>query len=562
MSFEDVKKTVEELAKTERNDLVIIRGSWGVGKTFFWESLIKRLRAEKSVKMQSYAYVSLFGVNDIQTVKNQVSTSLILNRVSSSIGHKPRLRDLFQSDVVKETQRAAEQIPYLKWLPLGLANEAAFMLARDCIICIDDVERKAEKLTIKEVVGLAALLKEQRRCKVVFILNEDILTPQEKEEFHSYNEKLVDWSFDFAPTPESVFGYIFPPDTPDLNVIEESCLRLGIRNVRVLKRISSYLQVLSNQIRGLPSNIREECIRSLILFVWQAHDKETERPSLEFLEDYTSFLFDIGQRTGSLDKVRQEKTFHDLLVRYGYEMTDDVDRELIKFVKSGILEIEKFQSVLQTKISSRNRAVEEQSYQNAWNLYRRQFGDNEEKFVSSLLESFRQNLDRLGIGDLQATAEVLRYFDKSEEANSLIVEFVTKRMNAENIDEWKTWKSLSSVTDEEITAQMTLIEKNKPIKVITFDYVMRCLVGSVPHQFLSEELELLQQTTSDVYYQYFKSYADGNLYYLVDACLKLPQAKAQTIQALRKIKEESRIDRLRVTRLYQLDQFEEFDKSE
>src|ERR1043166_5037305 len=142
MSFEDVQSAIEEIAKNSQNDLLIIRGAWGVGKTYFWEHLIKRLRDEKTLALENYAYVSLFGVNDITTVKNQISASLILNKLSSSAGDKSRWRTFLQKDAINEAQKAAEQLPYVKWLPIGLANEAAFMLAKECIICIDDIERK------------------------------------------------------------------------------------------------------------------------------------------------------------------------------------------------------------------------------------------------------------------------------------------------------------------------------------------------------------------------------------------------------------------------------------
>jgi hypothetical protein len=557
MSVENVQKAIAGIAKSGQNDLLIIRGAWGVGKTYFWEHLISRLREEKAIALSSYAYVSLFGVNDIETVKNQISASLLLNKLTSSADQKRGWRAFLQSDAIKDAQKAAEQLPYIKWLPIGLANEAAFMLAKDSIICIDDIERKGSKLAMKEVLGLAALLKEQRHCKVVFILNEDNLTPEEKKEFDSYNEKLVDWSFDFAPSADSVFDFVFPSGSADREFIRNLSLRLRIRNIRVLKRISSFLELLAVHVADLPDNIRLDAVRSLIVYVWCAYDRENERPTFEFLENYTSFLFDIGQKKGEPEELQRERKFHDLLSQLPYETTDEVDKELIKFVRTGVLDEETFNLVMNEKVSNRKKAEEEQGYREAWDLYRHRFGNNEEEFLVSLRTSFYTNLERLGISDLQGVVEVLRYFDMPEEATKMITDFVAARITPDNIDEWKTWKMLSSVTtDEEITSQMALVEEKRPVRIIPFAEAIRRVSGRMPNDFFGDEIEVMRKASADEYYNYFKSYSDEGLYYVVDACLKLPESRSQTIEALRRIKQQSRIDELRVTRMYQLDQYE------
>ena len=55
-------------------------------------------------------------------------------------------------------------------------------LPSDTIICMDDLERRGKNLSPKDVMGLISHLKEQKKCKVVLILNDEKLE-EFKEEF-------------------------------------------------------------------------------------------------------------------------------------------------------------------------------------------------------------------------------------------------------------------------------------------------------------------------------------------------------------------------------------------
>ena len=52
---------------------------------------------------------------------------------------------------------------------IGNVNRALFMMLKEQIVCLDDVERAGQGLTIKNVLGLASLLKEEKACKVIIL---------------------------------------------------------------------------------------------------------------------------------------------------------------------------------------------------------------------------------------------------------------------------------------------------------------------------------------------------------------------------------------------------------
>ncbi len=48
----------------------------------------------------------------------------------------------------------AENVPALREYTGGIASQAVFMLLRNTLICLDDLERRGDGLAIKDVMGL------------------------------------------------------------------------------------------------------------------------------------------------------------------------------------------------------------------------------------------------------------------------------------------------------------------------------------------------------------------------------------------------------------------------
>jgi hypothetical protein len=396
MSFENVKTRIEQLIRNAQSDLIIISGAWGVGKTYFWNSLINTLKQNNQLGLQKYIYVSLFGVKDIETIKGQITASYLLNKYSSSSRINKWLTWIGNRDLQKKVGEFSQDVPYLKYInfiPVEFANIAAFMLVQKAIICFDDFERKTEALKAKEILGLADLLKEQKACKVVFILNHDKLRDEDKKEFAEYTEKLVDWSFTFEPTPEVVFDYVFSRTDPFYELIRPKCIQLGIKNVRVLKRIVVFLEEITPHLEKIENAVTKDVISSLILFVWCHYEQEVERPSFEFLKTYTSYLYDLRKRYPNSNNTEEFDDLHSLLLKYGYQETDDIDLCLMDFVKRGYIDVTTFETSLMVKNTTYLTAQGEEEYSQTWNrLYRNQIGDNEKILLISCLKPFGEIL--------------------------------------------------------------------------------------------------------------------------------------------------------------------------
>ena len=65
-----VEQHLDEFLAHPTKRVLLFKGKWGVGKTYYWTKnyLPSRLRKEGRINERLYAYVSLFGVENVADV--------------------------------------------------------------------------------------------------------------------------------------------------------------------------------------------------------------------------------------------------------------------------------------------------------------------------------------------------------------------------------------------------------------------------------------------------------------------------------------------------------------
>lgn len=148
---------------------------------------------------------------------------------------KPSI-DTVRVNVAAGTKQLGRRLTrFLQKLPLitthiGDLGPLWFMTAKKTIICVDDIERRGRQLSIRELLGQIALLKEQKKCKVVLILNDEALEDDETE-FNMYYEKVVDVSLSFAPTAEECVVIALSPKTSGEEILKRRTIRAFLNGV-------------------------------------------------------------------------------------------------------------------------------------------------------------------------------------------------------------------------------------------------------------------------------------------------------------------------------------------
>lgn len=427
MSVALVKNEILTFLKSSEPGVLCVRGKWGVGKTFAWSEQLKTAHDRKEIALTRYSYVSLFGINSLDELK----LSIFENVVALS-GRKLRA-DLNTLDSFitsnfgswRKPIRLLQSIPGIRSIIGGEASAIiSFLTIRDQIICFDDLERRGQRLDIRDVLGLVSLLREQRGCKVVIILNDEALSGDEKTEFQTHLEKVVDISLVYGPTASESVSIALDQSNDVSQYIGECCGSLGIANIRVIKRIESFVRMIEPLLIDFDKDVFRVACSSLVLFCW-ARDQPGEAPTLDFLTSSKArSVFGLQEKENLSDK---EAAWSALLAAYGYTWTDDFSLALIEGVWAGFFDpvkIENGAKDLHNKLAS---AKADGSFEDAWRLYHDSFSDNADEVLDAIYASFMNNYRYIAPLNLNGTVALFKDLGRNEQALEMIRYYVENR---------------------------------------------------------------------------------------------------------------------------------------
>ncbi|HEC1783574.1 TPA: NTPase KAP, partial [Campylobacter lari] len=235
-------KIINYLISKEKQCLVIL-GSWGCGKTYFWKQIEKEITLNFNNK--KVIYIDLFGKESYKQVIEEIVVSLHGN----------------YNNITKKTFKGLEGL--IKGASGGLINIDSdvifsFLKKEDfekIIVCLDNIERKSDNLPLKEILGLVNLLKEEKECNVVMILNKDELKKQDnnsdnnkedkqdtKDWYQEYKEKVIDWEYIIKDNNEIAKDIII-----EKLKIQDEALKDDLKNII----FTHYKEHLNNNLRLL-----------------------------------------------------------------------------------------------------------------------------------------------------------------------------------------------------------------------------------------------------------------------------------------------------------------------
>ncbi|EBO4461612.1 hypothetical protein DMT28_24780, partial [Salmonella enterica] len=203
----DIIKILDAFLQSD-NKVLVIKGDWGVGKTFLWNKYYNENK--NNLNQVAYSYISLFGKNSLPDLKKDVfhsATAIKKDKVESSFIHQtevasgiysyipwlnPKEETVHKIPFLKPFMKYADNIPLLFRATNAIAN-LEYSLINNYLICFDDLERRGNGLSIKEIMGFIDELAQRKNCKIVLIFNEESLdNERDRYTFNSYREKIVD----------------------------------------------------------------------------------------------------------------------------------------------------------------------------------------------------------------------------------------------------------------------------------------------------------------------------------------------------------------------------------
>ncbi len=425
MSVQNVRAEIARFLSDDRPRVLCIRGAWGTGKTYTWDTELERLAHApgKKLPFEKYAKVSLFGLNSIVEIKREIFQA---TKQAAKIGKEfdpSDLKDLYGAG--KSSNLLFKALSLLSDNAMDAAIEAASLLARNQLICIDDLERKGADLRSVDVLGFISYLRDIRKCSVVLLLNDEQL--EDKSEFESYLEKVVDLYLRFEPTCQEIADIAVPEAQRDDvgNLVRTNAVRLGINNVRVIQKILRLVRDLHPMIADYSFQVTRSATATITLMSW-CYLQPEYAPSIEYLTKMGNLLFSPE------DEDEQEQKWSEILAGYGYSHTDEFDVLLLRGVKNGYFVKEEVDTHAANLHNADVRETIKTEMQALWTAYRDSYTSTEEELLGRFHEATMRNMPHLSLSEMVRVNDLFREFEdvRADEILDRYIDLNKDRPNA------------------------------------------------------------------------------------------------------------------------------------
>ena len=317
------------------------------------------------------------------------------------------------------------------------------------LVCIDDFERKGASVSVNEIMGVVAQLRDARGCKVALILNEDSLDEKEQAELRRYSEKVINRVVQLLPTEAEATGIAFPHSDAVSQQLRAHCDELGIVNIRIMFRLRSIAKELMDIIKTADEDIRNAVLKSLVVLVWAALSPEGEgAPTLAYLKDKRlAHYFGDTEIKPSADEAEWNVMLND----YGFSHCDELDLLMVAGIDNGFFNDEKILIEIEKLLQNTAKLRGEAAMDAAWAPYHSSFDDNPDEVAQSIYDGCTNNLPYLTPVNLSGAVSVLKQTGHANEANDLLAKYVEAHAD-ENIFDLSESAFGDLVTDPDVVA--------------------------------------------------------------------------------------------------------------
>ncbi|MEZ8760375.1 P-loop NTPase fold protein [Vibrio splendidus] len=562
MSVKLVKKQVHEFLKNKDPEVLVIKGKWGIGKTHSWNSFLNEYK--KDSKMRSYSYVSLFGANELNDIKRVIfehTTDLEILGDSESFTTVKNNYDSISKKLARQSGNVFKEISKpLANLVLKGASSAidkaydALMFAsiNKQLICFDDIERHSDGVKLKDFLGLVSYLKEQRKCKIVILLNED--APGIEEYFH-YKEKIVDRHIEFAPNSQYCID-IAISGSKHFEQIELHCTRLDIRNIRVLRRIEWHINEILKHTEIYDSTIQEQAIAITIFLCWSynLHGSDPHNiPHFSYLykqmketDETEDEILDLIQIDTPQTSETETTRWKNRITSFGLDCSDLLTHVIADSVLKGYVDIIKLQSICSGKQEQIENERKISTYTDVWNIYHGSFDDNLEDVVNAIKLSLRKSATVITPEQYGSLIKLLKDSGHPELAKELTDFYIAENKHLpERLNTYNSYNMPDKEFSDQVQAAHDVFKTKETPE-------MRLARIAESKTYNKADVAELEKLTEDQLFDLFKSFSGDSLTYNIRACLMVADDSELLMRnsksALMKIGSESPLNKLRLSK--------------
>jgi hypothetical protein len=433
VSTEIVKSEIKRFLASSDAEVLCIKGKWGVGKTFAWMQYLSEAESSKKLGLDKYAYVSLFGLSDLESLRYAIFESTVATGQFLSGPDISSLRAMLERAGNYGRKARPLVAPLLNALGISDAGEAlsraAFLSVRKQIVCLDDLERRGSTLDIRDVLGLASMLKEQRNCKVILLLNDEQLKHDDMAELQRQMEKVVDVSLVFEPSPEEAAEIAFSKETSVNQKLKPKIVKLGITNIRVIKKIERLADRLAELLSKFRGEVSDQGVHAIALGGWAVLQPDIAIP-IEFIARHNSLLSAMGAKQN--EEPENEQKWKEVIEGYGWSHCDELDLAIFEGVAAGYFNEARILVAAEKVQADFDNSKENSSFSKAWRMYRESFMIDDEHMLDSLYNGAKESMHTISPLSLNGTVMLMREFGKDIHADELISLYLSQPLLSRN----------------------------------------------------------------------------------------------------------------------------------
>lgn len=560
-----IKKSLDDFFRGDMQ-VAVVKGKWGVGKTYFWDNYINEQIKSSKCKQIAYSYISLFGKSNLSDIKQSIfQTSKLIKKESEIFNRLPWIKSAIKASKNKVLllgwlTKLSKDAPIIKqYAPLISSFE--YGMVNNYIICIDDIERKSESLSIKEVMGIVDELAQRKSCKVVLVFNEQSLdNDKDKKDFEIYREKVVDIELNYNPTHDRNLQCVIDCNAEYYSKLLYLVKELNIKNIRVIKKIKWVLDELWEFVKGKEQRLVDEFLTHISLLCWSYYKSEDALPF--------ELVYDRLRSNSWLSIFSQEEKDDDASTQKYKSIATNLslrsaiyDEEISDLLKCGFVDKDEFRE----KIAKLSRNIEvdivSDSLHRAWGIYMGSFSNNLNKFKSALHSILSSDLDKIKLNDFSSVIDVLEEY--GENVTDYIDKYIKiheETLKNDNIrDSWAMERIKHPVLVEKINEIC-----EQPDDMCIDEVTLKIATNS---NFNPEDIKFLSSLSSDDYFKWMMGTPDDMTKKIKDGLLKLNYIQASNeenkrkyggiainvIEALKKIAGTNEFNRKRVKYIYKVE---------
>jgi len=515
--MDHLKSSFDAFFKSEAK-VAALKGSWGVGKTYFWDAYVSDRISQKNLNQIAYSYISLFGKTSLGDVKKSLFHS------AKAISSDSEIDNAFDNEFTKSSNlinkvpwikggvnKTHSKTPLLSWFTKNVQNIPAigkfsdvitrfeYSLVNNYVICFDDLERKGSSLSVREIMGLIDELALRKNCKIVLIFNESSLDEKsDKKEFDSYREKVVDIELNHDPSCLDNLKLVFKEDRSQLSTIEELVRELNIKNIRVLKKIKWVIDSFDCFFEGKHQKIKEEFLVHGIILCWAyfIHDEELSFNELKKQLNENSWMSFIAEEDN--DKTPGEIRYSTIASNLNLSFSK-FDRHIIYYLEHGFIQ----KNDLIETISDLTKNIEVQlvssKLKKAWGIYSESFSDNLDEFKSALRVVLYEDISKLDLSSFSSAINILEDF--GDDISKYVIDYTEMHKESlKKIDPYDSW-DMDRLKNSSL--RKSIEELHNKSKNLNLDEVSEKI--AVNKGWASEDTDFLASLNKNDFYTWMKS---------------------------------------------------------